>query len=541
MMHRFDKRGRAGRAGRRLGAVALTAMLGSTAMGLAGCDTVAQISFSETRFQDIRSSGLVGRAGACSDPAANGQVALRFVLMSSEQTALKPGDTASLGAVQVDTRIMSLRNSAVFSTPDEVCATNADCGEGFVCATGGDSFGDNLKRCLKNSTVDFDGNPQFVARTGKPQYFAVLYENSGSLRGFLPEDVGRLTEVTDDGTFVMGPDSPPDQSRASDGSASRLAALNATYINWRNLAQNTSDATTHFGLWSFDETRAQVLSHVSKFSPNPQSPVVWTKSPLTAERARLDLANSSIGPRRADVYLAIDKVLSDGFDPANNAIAELSDADKTLVVFVDGPDDYRPSGGATAQSVAQKASQLGVRLFIVHLDAAMGDPARLRDDYKYYENQQPCASSDQCLNFEECRRPARFRQGSSGAPTYPADLNASFCMPKRDESGRLGPINDYSQIACETGGGYIYVPSNQGLRSRMEWLPHTMEGMWEVNVLVDAATRGNLPVGEAFKVQTDFDVTLGNDKRTYSFSQLGEPAPFDQAAGDTRTVLFTHR
>ncbi|MFU8804229.1 MAG: hypothetical protein ACNA8W_10500, partial [Bradymonadaceae bacterium] len=205
-------------------------------------------------------------------------------------------------------------------------------------------------------------------------------------------------------------------------------------------------------------------------------------------------------------------------------------------------DDLRLEQNHTADTVIARAKAAGVRLFIVHLDPSLKDEF-LRDDYRYYENQSPCADDSACLNFEECRLPERYSDPGAVGVTYPMDHadnpEARYCLPARDENGRIGPVEDYSRMACETEGGYIYVPSSQGLRSRGDWLPLVLDGLWEVDLLISEADRGNLFPDQPFKLQTQMGIQLGADRRAYDFSQEGGQAGEDDDGNDSRPVFFT--
>lgn len=112
-------------------------------------------------------------------------------------------------------------------------------------------------------------------------------------------------------------------------------------------------------------------------------------------------------------------------------------------------------------------------------------------------------------------------------------------MVRRDENGRVGPIEDYQRLACETDGGYIYVKSPQALRRRMEWLPLTMDGLWKVDAVIGVVDNGQLVSGRPYGVQVDFSVDVGDTTRSFLFGQAGDPvAGRDDDDQDTRAVIF---
>ncbi|MFB6262978.1 MAG: hypothetical protein ABEL76_05050, partial [Bradymonadaceae bacterium] len=57
----------------------------------AGCDTVAKVSFSESKFIGIRPMGFAAPGGSCGAAGANGsgKVRLRYVLREDDGTAVR--------------------------------------------------------------------------------------------------------------------------------------------------------------------------------------------------------------------------------------------------------------------------------------------------------------------------------------------------------------------------------------------------------------------------------------------------------------------
>ncbi|MBA2661253.1 MAG: VWA domain-containing protein [Bradymonadaceae bacterium] len=503
--------------------------------GVAGCDTVALISFSERQFLDIYPVGAAAPGGQCE--GVGNELKLRFVMMADDLTPItnRPGEVVDNVQVNFGADSVRVSNSGrVFSMPDELCATNSDCPSGFTCDVASTNLSPTLKRCFKASDVGLRGTPRFVSDTTKNQLFGVLYENSGSLRGWMPTDVGSLTPVNDDGTSTGSADSGPNAARATDNDSARKAALIGLTSFWqiaRDNAERENSRRTLYGLWTFAGSSAQVISHI----PNDDS--LWASRPETVVQARERLADSVNNPSatRANVFEAMTLVLEQGF-----ADASFADYDKTLVVFVDGPDDLRLKQSHTADTVIDRAAALGVRLFLVHLDPKLNADS-LRDDFVYYEQQDECSADSECKNFEQCRKPQRFAI-TPGSVTYPSNHgenpDAQYCMPKRDANGRIGAISEYARMACETEGGYIYVTSATSLRQRMENLPFTMDGMWELGLEVSQLERKSVPAGEAYRLQTEFSVDLGNENKSVNFSQLGTSGQGSDDSRDNRPAFF---
>ncbi|MFU8804941.1 MAG: hypothetical protein ACNA8W_14100 [Bradymonadaceae bacterium] len=485
------------------------------------------------RFPEVMySAGLSSLAGQCD--GVDGTATLRYTMLDTDGRPMAEKD-GLFG------RILPFQDRRIFSLPDQLCESATDCPSGFVCTTASAAMGDQFKRCNVQTELSVQGAPRFVANTTSHRLFGVLFENAGSLRGWLPPDVARLRPVDEEGVVTGEADTLAIYApRASDHSKMRSTLLSGLEMNWErtaSFARNNGDRTTNFGFWTFAGSRAGVVSRIAANSPTNE---VWTSQMSDVLQATTDYREVAPDQTRANVYEAINTVLTEGYEDA-----EFNGWDKHLVVFVDGPDDLRLEQNHTVDTVIARARAAGVRLYILHLDARL-DTDTLRDDYRYYENQSPCADDSACSNFEECRLPERYSDSVTGGVTYPVDHaenpEARYCLPARDANGRIGPIEDYSRIACETQGGYIYVPSAHALRSRGDWLPYALDGLWEIDLVVGAADLGNLPPGQPFKLQTQMTMQFGAHQLAYNFHQHGQPNHSfidDDDAADTRAVFFT--
>lgn len=512
--------------------------------GATGCDTVALVSFQEREFSGVESPGFTSTSGSC-NAIENGEATLRFVLLADDQTPIQPGQVVSNQTVDALTADqVEFSDSALFELPDVPCSAGECRLAEMTCSTApGIAEEAGVNRCLRDTSVALAGPIQFESDTTKAQLFGVMYENAGSLEGWLPADVGdKYPDWDGDGTAEGQQDPGVVRARASDAEGRRKAALTILGTNWVTAMQNAlrENRTTQFGLWEFSgQSTQEVISLVSKVHPSEQ---VWAAGAGIVESARESTNFSRVSGTRANVYQAILHVLDTAYAPS-----EFTGHEKTLVVFVDGPDDLRLPQ-FSPQAVIQRATDLAVRIFIVHLDAAQepttqgGTPVH-RDDPEYWSNrvdgqpiQEPCDDGSSCKNFEECRVPVGYSSTPGGAIEIDP-MGQTYCMPTRDDNGRIGPIEEYSRIACATDGGYIYVKDAQGLRPRMDWLPFTMDGLWKADVVVDDLANRTVPSDESYKLQTSMRVTLGGITRSVDFSQRGEAAPTDDAA-DTRSVIF---
>jgi hypothetical protein len=484
----------------------------------------------------IHAAGVTSPAGQCA--GVDGTATMRFVMLASDQTPIIVGGYLEGELFNLRAQHVELADSRVFSLPDQLCFGAGDCPANLVCTMASDSLGDQSRRCNVTSDISIVGEPRYVANTENNQLFGVLYENSGSLRGWLPEGVYELYPVDAEGNLIGDRDLAPLAGRATDGLVARGDLLRGLGYTWAyaSASARRMDRTMNFGFWTFADSRSQVVSRLAEVHPEQS---LWTSQRDLVESTVFGYREHDAIMRhrsRAAVYESINVVLEQGYnDP------EHSGWDKVLVVFVDGHDDLRLTQDHTADEVIARANAADVRIFIVHLDSKL-DASLLRDDFRYYENQSPCTRNDECLNFEECRPPQIFSDHLSGGVTYPTTFeqnpDARYCLPARDQNGRIGPIEDYSKIACATEGGYIYVPSAKALRNRAEWLPLVLEGLWEMDVLIAEANGENLLAGQPHKLQATMNVRFGERNLTYQFGQQGMAIYGDDGA-DTRAVFFT--
>lgn len=517
------------------GARAMLAMgmtLGISA-GSMGCDTVALISFQERAFSRVEGFGMTPLAGSCD--GSTGTADLRFVMIADDFTPIRPNDVVSNQLVEVTRDSLGLTASRLYELPDISCNEDscvfAD--DGFTCSLGLTGDDAQLRRCNRDLEMTISGNVSFAADVEKPQMFAFIVENAGSLDGWLPSDVGAYYVDWDGDGFAEGaPDQNLVSARASDRQKNRNVAFTQVANSWRDAARLAlkENRRTVYGMWQFSGTStADVRSLVNEVNEQ-----LWTDQAATALSSVNLIQNA--GQTRANVYQAMSTVMEGAMKDA-----EFANYEKTVVVFVDGPDDLRLNVFDEAR-VIQAAKDIDARLFIVHLDPAVAttgldqNPLH-RDDPRYWEDQEPCTSDASCENFEECRKPVGYSTTPNGAVEI--GTTDTYCLPVRDDNGRVGPIHAYQRIACETDGSYIYVTSPLALRPRMQWLPHAMDGLWKAEATVDAFENRRVAPGEGYKVQTTMSVNVGQTQRNFTYSQTGDTAAGTQLADqDTRGVLF---
>jgi len=424
---------------------------------------------------------------------------------------------------------VKLSSSALFELPDVPCQEQC---EGFAASCEALAVGEpSSKRCLIKEGLGASSAPEHVADLAKDQLFGLVIEDTGSLSGALPESLTRLSPDLDgDGAgeqvvelLSLRPE------RATDSARRRLGAFGRLVINWEQAQVDAArrKVETYFGAWAFAGNQASLRPLVKD---------VWTTSDNDARVGISKLSAARPEKAHAAVFESTALILSDvtGFaDP------RFADHEKTLVLFVDGPDELRLKE-QTAQTVIDAANATNTRIFVVHLDPELkletssGAPL-IVDDPTYVREQDGCADDSACKSFEECRQIMRFSSSPGQNVSTPSEDRAAlnFCLPKRDERGRIGPVDDYAQIACATGGGYLYVNNVERLAQQLELLPFVMDGLWEFGISSEALSRGTVKTKHPYLLQTTLELSLGDVVKTNVYSQVGDEGSFDN-----RIVLF---
>ena len=513
-------------------------LMALTLLGATGCDTVAQIAFPERRFQSIRPVSMNPTGSIVNLPGEtcgefNGQATLRMVLMANDSTPIKDGQDVSLTTVDLRGSDLSFAGGRIYSYPNVTCETG-DCDAPLVCReTPNQELGN---RCSNSTGISISGQPRFVGSEPDKQALAVIMSHEGRMRGWLPSDLGELFLVDENGVQIGGRDQSVNSGRAIDNTRDRFGALRQLRGDWQNLVTRVLEPEgreAYFGLWSFGESSAALTSWTAEVAQDDTA--IWTRQPQRVSDA-IDLFNSDPDAVRADVYQSVSTILDRAF--GNSPV--IADVEERTVVLIVGGHDERRRNAMNVDVVIEKARELGVRVFVVQVDSAM-DAAVLRDDYRYYEEQTPCGSDDECKNFEECRTPQFLcsAQGSTcSGIDYPVQPG-EYCLPKRDENGRVGPIHDYQRLGCETGGGFSYIPTltNSLLYSRLNGMAMNTEAAWEVDLVVDEV--GSLQSGEPHALEGTLSVSIGGSA-SYDFSTAGITGVSGRPdSRDTRPVFFT--
>lgn len=485
----------------------------------AGCDSVAHPATGTRGFSSIVPVSVHPTGGSCQMADT---LTFQVVLMANDDRPVKPGDDLLPG--DGDLPQVALSDGRIFSFPDQRCEES--CPASFECTSSPGGLGD---RCSMNADLLIKVEPRFVGHPHSSQAVALMVSNEGRWRGFLPEEVGSSREVNEGGEHIGSTDLTPQQARAGDFNGERFRSLHQIGAVWRDLSRNTeSEGREAFlGIWSFSESLSDVNSELLDFTGES----VWTD-----QREQVSEALGNIDPAseatRADIYQSLHEVLRQGFIDSDVG----SNAEKRSLILIVGGHDEAREAHAGLEEVIAKANTLGVEISIVQADPPM-DESLLRDDFRYYEHQTECFADDECKNFEECRSPQPLEFDSV---IYPSNLDANYCLPARDQNGRVGPIADYQRLACETGGAFSYLPvvTNDLLFSRVRGLILEPEGVWEIDVEIPESVE--LDRGQPFALQGQLDITIGTgNTQGFTFSQDGATRTAGlEGDRDTRPIFF---
>jgi hypothetical protein len=470
---------------------------------------------------------LGAHAGSC-DGVSDDVAQLRFVVTDG-LGSIDPGVVAQRGGFSV-----ALDEVELFEPqPERACV--AQCGQrAMTCGPtleGADALPE-LTRCHAPLRASASA-PRFVA-TKPDRVFALLMENTTSLTGRLPASMEQLYPDRDGDGITDAQWSTQllqEPERATDARSGRYLLANQLLADLQTVVWRAQDAghEAWLGMWTFGGAPSSLASMLSG------------DAQLGALGLDVAVHYASQTPMReeAAIYEAMLAIITH-----NERLAkpELSDAEKMLVVFVDGPDEQR-SATQSAERVIEEARARKVKITIIHLDpsipkkSASGEPY-LPDLPSYVERQAPCGSDADCHSFEQCRQTTGYALLKDQPPMIPAnvDLTQKYCHIKRHPAdGRTGPIDAFAQIACETQGNYIYVPDagDAGdFAARANGLVYTLEGSWESEVTLDGL--GALKRAQPYKVQLKATVTL-QDSAKIDARSLSTP-PYNL---DDRLVLFT--
>jgi hypothetical protein len=463
---------------------------------------------------------------SCDEPNVNYRIPFAIIAEKREdgfRRPLRPGDriagrtlipneTVTVGALLAErTRIAAETESA--------CQTNADCEAGFKCASGG--VREASKVCTRQTGLSFV--PDSVAFDYDPgdgdrrQIVSVLVENSGSLQGYLPKEVGEL----------YGEDGMKDlfaqDARATDGDLSSRDAVKE-FLTF--LASYIDPASSRLSVWWFaGDTPVRTVA-ITNEGESEDFYTADLTDPID-KIANLPTPSANLGT--GNVYQAITRVIS-----KDMSLAKYADYEKHLFVIVDGPNEVFDSN-ATKEKILEMLEEHGIHLFIIHFDAAI-DTTLVRDPLAYWAGSKlcrddetcmgapPCGSDADCENFEECR----------AAKIYPADQAGTitttplpYCLPKYRDDGRLGPNNAYADLACRTGGNYFYFSNARAMVQPLKEIPAALDGQWSIESEISYLDLNRVSAG-FYRLSGVFLGLFGNSALGSELSSdIFEPDPND--------------
>jgi hypothetical protein len=554
--------------GRTLATSALAASLG-LALAASGCDTVAKVSFQTEQFEDIDTTGFATLPGQCNDPrASNGRITMRMALVTDGDRPIRKGETVNQQPVNLDSDAVSLQGGRLFEAPDRTCtpnsgggsngATPVTCGPDTTCTNAVQGGSSDLRRCNTETELSID-DVSYASSKDKPQRFGLLVENTASLEGFYPAPANASAYDSDlDGEA----DTPPPTggqrvALASDESGARATSLQTMLPVWRAAAAEarTENIQTQFGFWSIRDS-TEPVSMIAETTGNDEN--YWATDNATVGDAvndTFDTSNVAIDSR-ADIWQSIEQVVRDGYTGSNAEGKE-----KILAVVVDGPPELPVDASGTEPSeVIDLAAQNNVKVFVVQFDPAIqgsSNDVLLRDDPGYYRAQDgTCGSESDCSSWETCREVHGYASSTTdgnndvlspagGTPAAGERDNGTFtpnqyCMPERGPQGRFGPVEEYAELACATGGGYRYLKTASDLSWAVPWLPYAMDGLWRIDATVNQFQDENLLNGQPVRIGAQLSVSIGGTQQTRTLSQIGaERDPNEPESGDNRGIVFT--
>ncbi|MFW5966005.1 MAG: hypothetical protein ACOCV2_00745 [Persicimonas sp.] len=509
------------KAGFLLAAIGLLGGLVTTSLG---CDTVARISFSERNFDSLHStsiSALGDSASTCEGVNSDGEMRARFVLEDTDQQPIREGDEVAEEVVGDGSfgDSISFRDAAFSETgrgTGQCESTEDDCQtDNFTCDT---APAEDLKTCHRDEgDMSIDENPIFISENDGHNVFGLLAEDTGGFRGFSVDGEGERYEEL-----------------ATDIDGERKSAITNMEGPFRRTAELAAenDRQSYFGLWSFGGANVESTYSDGNFVTKPAN--------ISQATGNYDDSQSN-RQLPASVYESLATTIEDylsaealeGDDDLNMSSTSAADASKTLALLVDGPDELGEADDDDVDNVIDLAQEHGVRVFIYHFDPELeayveGSDRQMPDPRDYWEDSSgTCSDDSDCAkSYETCRKPI----DAKGQVMEDED---EYCLVERDEeSGRIGPIDDYAQLACATGGSYEYLASPGALETRMNWLPYAMEGLWETTLTSARVDRGQLDAGSSYFVHGRMELALHGDESGYSF-RLG-----DEPEEDARSVVF---
>ena len=477
---------------------------------------------------------------SCDNPS--GTYRLPFVILTDKTRPAVLGDLIGGRPLvpnrTVNARSINVRRPRISAMQEGECASNADCSGGFVCAQAGPTTAQ--RQCTSQTGLELVPNTTRMdydpGKGSRRQLVTLLLENTGGLTGSLPKDTGEL----------FGEDGQKDlfevAARATDRDLRHRETVSQLLLQ---LASVTSSANTRLSAWWFagDNPIEGVRPLTNPDNPSSQDYFTTDLSELVGKLGKDGLVpspNNRLGT--SNVYQAILRVIEKDL-----GLAKYKDDEKFLVVVVDGPNEVWDAA-ATRQTVLAELNKHNVHLFIVHFDPQI-DAQTTRDSLTTWAGSRQCrmnmscAKAPTCLRSQDCDthetcRPARQYPSMAGEVS---DTSESYCMPTYRE-GRLGPIGAYADLACRTGGNYIYVASVESLRPFLRALPSFFDGQWSVEANLSRLDKAQGIADGFYRLSATFLGIFGNASIGEQFSApIVDPADPNNVTVDNRPIVRVGR
>lgn len=365
--------------------------------------------------------------------------------------------------------------TTLYAVPDVDCTSDdVLCPGDLSC----DSSPDGVDRCQARTGLSAASAPNFIGAQPDSQAFGVAVADVGRWEGRYHSNFQGLYEFDESGQNRELAH-PVDNNVAVDPGGHRINALRDLAGEWGRLsdALDEDGRGAYFGYWLFGGPSGEVVPELTNGG--------WTQDPAAASNV---IDQHQFREGQAGVYNSMIRIIQDYYEGAS----EVSGVeDKHLLFLVAGYDERRDN---TVDEVIEFAGMSDVRVSVAQVDGEIPVPAHLRDDERYYRDQydSPCTSSDQCANYEACREPTPYTDSAN--TDDPGDIvwpdpefhtpGNRYCLPDYDENGRVGPIEEYRRLACETGGNYAYVPEvgHTAIGEPMIGLLWASEAAWEIDI-----------------------------------------------------------
>ena len=424
----------------------------------------------------------------CDDPGARQRIP--FMISTTDVFPLVPGDTVNGLVIEpgrtLDSGSLAVRRPRVSELTNIECATDADCSGDFKCATAG--LPGAPSQCTRQSPVTFV--PESIRADFEPgvnesqqQLVGVLVENTALLEGRLPTASGGLFDETGEKDLLT------EATRASDPTRIHREAVKTFLVNLASVADELNTAAT---IWWF----AGQVSAEARPLINERELEDHFSNDLSLGESLIDAMPNPV-PKPANLWQAVLAMIRKDF-----GLAGYANHEKFLFVFTDGPNEVWDAE-ATYDQVLQAATAINLHIYVIHLDATV-DPTLIRDLPTYWagnDNCQDdpgcmkapaCASDANCGSHEECR-PAKIYADTAGGTVTTTPV--SYCMPAWNSEGHLGPIPEYADLACRTGGSYMYVTRPEQMRPYWGALANAVNGQYSIEADFAALESSDFPDG----------------------------------------------